>query len=177
MLLDIGIGIVGAIIFSFLTETELDRLILFWSVFFSLIPDLDAVYKLIDHRSFKKIDHTHRDIFHYPFLFIGVGFIIFSLLLDYRYGLLFATLSFVHFVHDSVGIGWGIQWLYPFSNNYYKYHDGKHQWWTPQQQKEISARNHDPNWMKNIYFKLTPTLLLEVGIIALALILLSIAKK
>ena len=36
------------------------------------------------------------------------------------WAMFFGLAVFLHFVHDSVGIGWGIKWLWPFSRKAYK---------------------------------------------------------
>ena len=102
-----------------------------------------------------EFSHEHRDIIHNPLIYIVIGFVA-LLFWSLPIAWLFATLSFWHFLHDSIpeGGGWGIRWLYPFSKKYYKFFSGPNGKfarrfvisWTPTEQKRAATRFGDSNW-------------------------------
>ena len=160
MFLDIGLGIIGAIIFSYISHIEISILVLVVSILFALLPDVDFIFKLVKHGGTKNIGHEHRDLLHYPLLYIPIGFLL-IFLFSPNYAYLFVVLSLLHFMHDSIGIGWGILWAYPFSKRYYKFFsekNGKSSMrlfisWTRKEQQEVSAQFGDKNWFRNIYMR------------------------
>jgi hypothetical protein len=171
MLLDIGIGIISSIFLSHAFGISLSTPFLGFGVLFSLLPDVDFLFLKT---------HQHRDILHYPLLIIPIGTLITSLF-SYQLAMLFALVTFLHFLHDSIGVGWGIRWLYPFSQNYYaffyQYDLAKHNMphkliydWSPADVERLSSRYGDKNWIKNIYLKFHPYALVEFFVFALALI-------
>jgi membrane-bound metal-dependent hydrolase YbcI (DUF457 family) len=155
---DIGIGIFAAIIFAHAEDVPLDWRILLVSVLFSLLPDIDFAIHFFKRKQLDEFAHEHRDITHNPIIYILFGFIILSFW-SIALAWLFAALSFWHFFHDSIpeGGGWGIRWLYPFSEKYYKFFSGKDGKaarrfvvsWTPTEQKQAAKKFGDPNWVKH----------------------------
>lgn len=183
MPLDIGLGIIGAALFSLYSGIKLDYFLLLIGIFFALSPDMDFIFYLASGKKADRFSHKHRSLFHYPLLFIPIGFLVlakFSL----PYAFLFTTLSLAHFVHDSIGTGWGLEWLYPFSKKYYKFFSdetGRAAWkiqkWTPEEQNETSAKHGDDNWIKNTYLKLTLISAVEYGVLIFAIIIYLFLKR
>ena len=179
MFLDLGLGILGAIIFAQVIQIKVSFLVLSISIIFALLPDLDFVFGWIKHTEFKNVSHEHRDLLHYPLLLIPLGSIM-IFLFNSNYAYLFAVLVLLHFVHDSIGIGWGVLWLYPFSKKYYKFFSEKNGSfskrlvvsWTHKEQHEASIQFGDKDWFKNIYLKLHPISMIEFLFFIFALILL-----
>jgi membrane-bound metal-dependent hydrolase YbcI (DUF457 family) len=175
MLLDIGVGILSSIALSRFFGISLSVAFISAGILFALLPDIDFL------ASFKKSmgakGHEHRDILHYPLLFTPIGTIILSFF-NYQLAILFALTTFLHFVHDSIGIGWGVQWLYPFSRNHYAFlyqYDSPQKLvyvWTPEEVKKLSDEYGDPDWVKNIYFKFHPYAIVELLVFILAIIVL-----
>ena len=158
MLLDIAFGIFAAIIYATIYKTGLGFGVLLICILFALSPDLDFIISAIFNKKFP--GHTHRDLFHYPIPFILLGSTCIALIFNIHFGILFAILSFAHFVHDTIGIGWGVPWLFPISRNYLKltpFSNTVTHWWTPREQERIASKYGDPNWFKNIYLR--PTLI------------------
>jgi hypothetical protein len=180
MLLDIGAGILFSLFFSRVFGIALYPFFLAGGVFFSLLPDLD--FLLNWKKGFTAKGHEHRNLLHYPLLFISLGSII-LLFFDYRWAILFAVTTFFHFVHDSIGIGWGVRWPYPFSKNYYAffYHhdlskDSTHPKifysWSSVEVERLAGEYGDEHWFRNIYLKFSPFAIVEYLVFIFALIML-----
>ncbi len=166
MFLDIAIGIGGALLFAFFTEHELTTLLLLVSICLALLPDLDFVWHLFRGKAIDKHAHEHRNLLHYPLLLLPFVFCC-AFPFGFEYALLATVLTGGHFVHDSIGIGWGVQWLYPFDKRYFKFfEDGKNLCGRSPEQVAFAAERHgDDDWLKNIYLRPNRTLLLELGIL------------
>lgn len=161
MPLDIGIGLILGVILNSLTGIDY-RVCLLIGLFACLLPDLDYLYKLLVT---KRMPHSdHRDGLHFPLLFIPIiG--IFGYLIDPYIGLVLAMGALIHFIHDSIGVGWGVKWLYPFDNKSHmflyraglptnKYMPKKMLYsWTDLERKIAMEKYGDPKWISNIYFK------------------------
>jgi LexA-binding, inner membrane-associated putative hydrolase len=147
MVLDIAIGIIGAIIASKFLAMPLTAFLVVASIFFSLSPDADFLIHLFLIRKTDKFSHEHRDILHNPLVFIPAGFLIIAPI-SVLFAVLFAVMSLAHFIHDSLGIGWGVRWFYPFSKKYYKYSHG-FVGWTPEEQHALAEEHGDPDWLKH----------------------------
>lgn len=181
MTLDIGIGIFAAIIVAKIFALPLTPLLVGLGIAFALLPDIDFIYTLArngngNHRAVAR----HRDLIHYPVLYLPIGALITSAF-GAPWALLFLLGSLGHFIHDSIGIGWGIPWLWPFTDrNYtfvYRYSPpGKklpqrlvHRWERGELDQLIDEYG-DPDWLKNIYLKLHPFFIAELLFFLIALI-------
>ncbi len=176
MPLDIGIGLIGAILQSFWGYEDLTPQLLILGALFALLPDVDFLVSAIRKGSLLKVDHTHRDLLHHPVPYLAVGGALVWFLAP-QYTLLFMGLSLAHFVHDSIGVGWGIPWLSPMSRRYAKFLTDRknHFAWTPvmfwkkRERDALIAEHHDPDWLKHTYAKFTATSLVELAVFLLAL--------
>jgi hypothetical protein len=161
MPLDVGLGLLLGILLNIISGFNY-HLCLLIGVIACLLPDLDFVWPVITGKySYKK---PHRDGLHYPLIFIPVVGLA-GLLIDPSIGIIFALGAFLHFIHDSIGIGWGVKWFFPFSKTSYSflyrpklaasrdmpqklfYH------WTDKERAESLAKYADPHWIKQIYFR------------------------
>lgn len=164
MPLDIGIGLIAAFLAAPYFDISFAWLCVL-SVIFALLPDLDAIVQLVRSRSVGKLQYDHRDLFHRPIPYILLGGLLVLLLCGWKWALLFSILSLGHFIHDSIGIGWGISWLYPFNYRYYKFFTSSFKksneenreeviaGWTPTEQNKIAEQHGDPDWLLNMYFR------------------------
>lgn len=188
MLLDIGAGILLSIWIGSAWTLPISGIWIAAGILFTLSPDADYLIHLWLGGSSRNA-HGHRDLLHHPLIFIPVG-----VLMLYPFGgpwsVLFGLCAFMHFVHDSIGIGWGIQWLWPFRDEHYGllYHvqPPKHREvrlprkllyiWEHDKIDEISARYGDEEWIRNIYLRWHPYAIIEfiVFLIALTVLLLRI---
>jgi len=161
MPLDVGVGLILGVFLNMLSGFNYPLCLLI-GVVACLLPDLDFIWQVLSGKY--SSTSVHRDGLHYPLLFTpAVG--ILGLLINPYIGAVFAAGAFIHFVHDSIGLGWGVKWLFPFKNVSYAflcraglptekdmlrklfYH------WTDQERDEGLAKYADPQWIQHIYFR------------------------
>ncbi len=187
---DIGMGILVPLALHHFFGFPLTQEYILGGIIFSLLMDLDflvAIFKDITKKTRGNSSHvhSHRDLFHYPLIYLPLGTFIASLF-GSEWATLFFITSLIHFVHDSIGLGWGVQWLYPFSSTYYGFiyryqPKGKKpfplwQLYTIKKSEMKSAieKWDDPHWIRNIYFKCHPYAIMEYVVFAIAILLLII---
>lgn len=158
MPLDVGIGILLGLVLG-PEQTVIANALL--GVVFVLLPDADViVFYLLRSLRVKRFK-DHRELFHYPLVYIGLGTVI-LLAFQPAWIPLFVAASLAQFLHDSIGIGWGIPWLYPFSNRYFKFfyqydlhrakQPQKFMWvWSKSEQRELLDKYGDPDWHKHTF--------------------------
>ena len=181
MLLDVGIGIFAAILVGKAFTLELGPLLVGFGIAFALLPDFDLWYILLrdgnrDHRAIAR----HRDLGHYPLLYIPVGTLL-AAVFGAPWALLFALGAVGHFVHDSIGTGWGVPWFWPFTNRnytfFYRYTPVAKPLpkqmlyrWEHERLDEVTDEYWDPQFFKNVYGKLHPLFLAEIAVFVVALL-------
>jgi hypothetical protein len=161
MPLDIGIGLLFGILLNVVSGFNY-HLCLLIGVVACLLPDLDFVWPVVTRKySYKK---AHRDGLHYPLLFIPTVGLVGALINPYI-GAIFALGALVHFIHDTLGIGWGVKLLFPFNNVSYAFlHRAKSSTkegmpqkmfyhWTDEERAQSMAKYAEPHWMQQIYFR------------------------
>ncbi len=187
MFLDIGIGILVAILASAVFQTKLTFVLLVVSIIFSLGPDFDFIFHFFK-RGDTKYDYKHRDLIHYPLIYLPIGAVLIFLLFGKMWAFVFFVASSLHFVHDSIGIGWGIKWLYPFSNKniafFYLYSKkikkGLRKIFLVFDEKKlpaIVAEHGDANWVRNIYYEWHPIAVVEFLVFLVSLLVLFLYVK
>ncbi len=183
MLLDIGVGILLGLWLGPGDQTSSVLL----GILFTLLPDIDVLIYFLIKRFGSKTFKDHREILHYPLPYLAIGGIL-VLIISPAWLPLFIAASMVQFIHDSVGIGWGIPWLYPFSRKYFKFfyqydlkragQSQKTVWaWSKQEQHELLDKYGDPEWHKHTFhfIKYAPWWhLFEASVFLVALVLLYI---
>jgi hypothetical protein len=133
-------------------------------IVFALLPDLDFAYHYLrtsQVSAYKGHIEDHRDGLHYPLLYLPIGSGLTWLLFGEEWAVLFFLGSLSHFLHDSVGIGWGIKWLFPFTSKNYKFFcekDGELSnrlvvSWTQRELTEVISAKGDKNWIANLFWK------------------------
>lgn len=181
MFADIGIGIFVSIFVGYFFGVDVSIWLVLFSITFAVLPDADFLY-FYPKKHDTKYDYKHRDIIHYPLIYLPVGTIIISIIFGKIWVLAFLLASFGHFLHDSIGIGWGIKWLYPFTRDNYSFlylyaKEGKG-WRKPIfifREKELPGivqKYGDSNWVKNIYFKWHPIAIVEFAVFIISIIVL-----
>lgn len=180
MPLDIAIGIGAAFLTAMAFSLPLAGWLFVVGVGFALLPDIDFLLYL-GKRSADEFSHEHRDLLHNPLLYLPIGTVLLAVIHP-PLGFLFLLASVGHFIHDSIGGGWGVRWLYPFSKNYFKFFSDERgaysrnliAVWTPHQQKQAARAYGDPQWLTH-YLNFSPTLIFEISVliilIALAFVL------
>jgi hypothetical protein len=101
----------------------------------SVSPDLDIPLSKLFISSKPEHISNHRDMLHIPLAIIPIFAVLyyFSAFWAYLVGLCLLA----HFIHDSLGSGYGVKWLQPLSQNSYKFCP-EHIicWWTPEYVKK-----------------------------------------
>ena len=166
---DIGLGIFVALIATKLFGVELSGQLIGLSVLFTLLPDMDFLVHAVMHRKIGgKHTHIHRDLFHYPLLYCVIGGAV-AALFGWLWMFVFVAASLVHFAHDSIGVGWGIKWLYPFSKNIFKALSDKEgnlsmraaATWTEEELEKVAEEKGNEQWIRDIYFRWHPIGIIE----------------
>ncbi len=179
MPLDIGVGILLALTGAKIFHAPLTWPLIVAGIIFALLPDFDVIPEMIVRKGKlggKEIS-WHRELFHFPLTYILPAILVFIFAGSF-WGYLFTLGVFLHLLHDSVGMGWGIKWLWPFNKNSYKFFSNKENGmvtsflihWTPEE-LPIAVREHgDPDWIKHYYFQLNPIVVIEFLVFLLALV-------
>jgi hypothetical protein len=186
MLLDIGVGIILGIGASVLSDNYSLAVFVGIGIFSTLSPDIDYIYHLLRGGSTKD-DHRHREILHNPLLLL-IGGLLIWVFISLELAILFTVGAISHFIHDSIGIGWGVQWLYPLTSNHYSFfyiaHTAKQKpkppkrliyIWPDDQIDKLQEKYGDPNWFENTYLKWHPFAIFELIVFIISLLALWLA--
>ncbi|EKE18840.1 MAG: hypothetical protein ACD_9C00216G0004 [uncultured bacterium] len=184
MFLDIGIGILMAILISTAFEVQLTLLLVSIGILFALGPDLDFLY-IYSREHNTRDDYKHRDIIHYPLLYLPIGTGLIFILFGNLWAILFFFASLLHFIHDSIAVGWGIKWLFPFSRKniafFYLYSSKLKQGlrksifvFDEKKLPKIVSMHGDKDWVKNIYHKWHPIAIVEFLVFIISVLILVI---
>ncbi len=183
MFLDIGVGILAALFVGHQFEATITPIFLCVSIIFALLPDIDMVTYPLEHDVNHK-GYKHRDLAHYPLIFVPLGTALVHMAWGEIYATLFAIATLCHFIHDSIGIGRGVKWLFPFSKNAYSFiylysrtvrrglWQPIFQFRTPADYDQFDREHGDENWFKNIYQSWHPYAIIEFVVFILAIIIL-----
>ncbi|MDP3764216.1 MAG: metal-dependent hydrolase [bacterium] len=178
---DIGIGILISILASHIYEIDLSLKLTIMSVLANLIPDLDVFVELAKRgRIGGRVQGHHRELTHFPLTFTPLVWAVY-----YFFGQFWAFIIglnlLAHFLHDSVGMGWGIKWWWPFSNRAYKFFSDingslfGHSFmvsWSPNELRNVVSRYGHDHWFRKYYLKLHPIAIFEFIVLVLALVVL-----
>lgn len=185
MFLDIGLGILIAFFLDRLWAVPITGIWIACGIFFALLPDADYLIHLIRGNNSRNA-HRHRDLLHYPLLFIPIGvFVLYPF--GVAWSALFGLCALAHFTHDSIGIGWGVQWLWPLGDKHYSFlyiYKPKHRpeklprkllyIWEHAQINDLNARYGDDEWIRNIYLRWHPYAIVEFVVFLVAIMVLLI---
>ena len=182
MFLDAGIGILMAILISATFQVKLTVFLIVIGILFALGPDLDFLLLYLQKHNHRD-DYKHRDIIHFPLLYLPIGTILIFLLFGKIWASLFFIASFLHFIHDSISIGWGIKWLFPFSRKniaFFHLYSRKLKYglikpihiFNEKELPLVVAEHGDADWVKNIYYKWHPIAIIEFLVFVISLIVL-----
>jgi hypothetical protein len=185
MPLDIGVGILLAMAGANIFNVALSWPMVAWGIMFALLPDVDVIPELIARRGKlggKEIS-WHRELAHFPIIYIVPAVLVF-VFAGRLYGFLFALGVFLHLLHDSIGMGWGIEWAWPFNKNSYKFFSDERNemsWrvlihWTPEELPVAVRTYGKPDWIKRYYFQLHPIVIVEIIVFVLALVALYLGR-
>ncbi len=153
MPLDIGLGIVLSLLTAHWFEIQATAGLIVFGIASILLPDIDIIPAL------SRIHHDHRSFFHWPLIYIPLAVLVY-LFLGPLYAMLFSLCIIAHFIHDSIGIGWGVAWLAPFSQRKILFPEkdrraayGFFMTWLPEEEAAMAVEYHDPNWVRTWYLR------------------------
>jgi hypothetical protein len=173
---DIGLGIIVALIATKIFGIEISTQLVGISILCALLPDIDFIIRAITRRTIGGKDaHVHRELLHYPLPYIAIGSGI-ALFFGSVWTFVFAAASLAHFLHDAIGIGWGVKLLWPFSKkNFTLYQADTHTWffWKTDAEVANSAAMHGKDdWIRYYYARPTAVSVIEGMLFVGALVLL-----
>jgi hypothetical protein len=172
MPLDIGVGILLSLFILHTFAAALTPQLLLLSIIAALLPDIDIVTKVWGQ-------WQHRKLTHYPAVYLPLVLIVYLL-----FGTSYATLLFLgvflHLVHDTVGIGWGVSWLWPFTKRRFLFFPEKgrrkrYGWfmsWLPENQKNIIEDQAEHNWVVAYYLRPSVLGAIEYGFLLVSILFL-----
>ena len=150
---DIGVGIFISLTVSRIFGVSLTPMLILICISAALLPDIDLVTVLWGR-------WRHRELTHYPIVYGPLIFFIHVLA-----GPLYATIAFlgvfIHLIHDTVGIGWGVSWFWPLTNRRFLFFPEKgrrtrYGWfmtWLPENQYKIIEEPSSQHWIVRYYLR------------------------
>jgi hypothetical protein len=173
MPLDVGVGIFLGLFVPPLFGEPVTVWLIAVGIAAALLPDIDMVpfvlkgQKTTDHRSWT----------HYPAVYIVLTAAAY-VWVGPLYATLFALGVYLHLIHDTIGLGWGIAWLWPLSPRRFRFlcptGPDTGMWelyssWLPAEQPAHEEAEYDSHWVRNYYFRLNPIGVTEYGSLMVAL--------
>lgn len=163
---DIGLGLLVAVLVSHLFGAPVTWGLAAFCVVMALLPDIDF---LIEHYKHGSVGGTvvreHRELIHFPAIYLPIALAI-GIMFGALWGVAFALCLLAHFLHDTVGIGWGIKWLWPLSRRNYKLlvDMDAHMHgpiallrsWTDEEVARIATVHGIDGWVEKLYLKPFP---------------------
>lgn len=176
MPLDIGVGILIALGAAELFGVEATPWLVGFGIAAALLPDIDIITVPLFGR------WHHRTHTHFPIMYVPLSMLAF-VLLDPLYATILTLGVFAHLVHDTFGIGWGIAWLWPFSQRKLLLFPDKGRQeelgfvatWMPEEEPFLYHRHHDAHWVKHYYFRPNLLAYIEYGVLAIGCIVLALS--
>lgn len=192
MFLDIKLGLVWAFLVAIYFGKVITPEWLMMGIVFALLPDLDFWLEYIKRGTVGgKVIDLHRTLLHAPLTYIPIALFI-GTYFGPAWMTLFALGVFGHHIHDSVGMGYGVRWLWPFSTHWYKFFSGKDGEihydfnhflvsWTEEEMQELVHERGNDTWLKEDigymrrhWLSIVWKLILTIGIAILLVIALPI---
>lgn len=159
MFLDIKLGLAWAFLIALLFDRVITPGWIAAGIVFALLPDIDFWLEYWKRGTVGgTVIDLHRTLLHAPLTYVPMTLFIGSL-----YGsawmCLFGFGVFGHFIHDSMGMGYGIRWLWPFSTRWYKLFSNKEgeilydlnhslASWSPEEMRVLIQDRGNNNWIK-----------------------------
>jgi len=183
MIVDIAAGILISVGIAHLFGASLTWLLVIIGILAALFPDLDTLTRFFPERHvIRRIVGVHRGLLHRPL------FVILLSCLAFFAGPLIGTIVvcgvIYHLVHDTFFLGWGIKWLWPFSElSISIFHDRRGSFvpyalvWQPEDDARIKAEYSTDDWVQTFYFRPTLISLTEYPGLVIALIVLYLSMR
>lgn len=183
MPLDIGVGILSAVFISHAFDLPLSASLIALGIGAALLPDIDVITALWGR-------WRHREITHYPIVYVPIIMAVY-IFFGSAYGTMLLLGVGIHLIHDTVGIGWGISWFWPFTDRRFLFlpaagrmkRYGLFMSWLPKDQSKINEQINimddalPEGWVTHYYLR--PSLLgaIEYGCLLLSLIVLYFSQS
>ena len=168
MPLDIGVGILLSIVVANWYQVSLSPFFVLLGILAALAPDLDIV------PLFWRTTYDHRSFPHYPIVQVVLTCMVYGLL-GPMYATLYGLGVFIHLLHDSIGLGWGVMWFWPVSRRKFLFLPiarmktyGYFMTWMREEERQLGADYHDPHWIRHYYFSSHPIAFIEYGVLLFA---------
>ena len=181
----LGVAFIFSIVFSRTLNIPLTPPFLLFNIFCNYLPDIDIPIELLMRGRLGGKKHGfHRELTHYPLLYIIISLLL-LLIFDYRWILILLAGVYTHFLLDSMGAGWGIKWLWPFSDDRIKLLANQKTGmlsnnfiarWNKKEFLELSKKYGDDNWFRNLYLKPSATLAFEFIVLSTGIIVFFLYK-
>lgn len=182
LLCDIGLGILAAICVEVALGLPFSWIHIVLGLLFAFILDVDVLFDKDLWRDGYVSTHAespddHRDFMHKPLLWFA-GFVLAYAFLPHELVIIAGLAVFLHFVHDSMGTGFGITWLWPVSTRSYKFfatRENKYTFrspiisWSKEELPEVIRKYGVKEWIPLLYFRLTWVSGVEYAIFALGI--------
>lgn len=185
MPLDIALGILVSIFIGNFYFAEAPAWFIFLGVIFALLPDIDILLYFFNKKVRKNWSYIHRSYVGYPLVYIPLSVFVY-LIFGESIGLLFFILTFLHNLHDTFFIGWGVMWFWPFSKRKYKFFPDRNGVittipvisWLPNEEEKVrnwsnGTNKQQENWVKHYYFRFNILSITEWGMFLISLFILS----
>ena len=175
MLLDIGMGLLLTTMFAAVTGAEPSWQLPLVGIAGCLAPDVDFIIWILRGKKLDHLTHQHRDLLHRPLIFTPLTTTLVWLWLGPSAAVLFGTGTVAHFIHDTIGQGWGILLFWPLDSRFYcirSYGDQPRQLygWTKEEQDELCEEHGNRHWMQQDYGRLGGPLMRECIVLIAGLI-------
>jgi len=176
VIIDIAAGIALALLVAHVFGFFASPLFILAGIACALFPD---IYTILSRNSaLRRVIGEHRSAIHYPLPYIVILPIVW-LVFGNAPVLLFSLGVFYHLAHDTFFLGYGIKWLWPFSERSFSFfHDKDGRItsdiliWEPKDDARIRAIYQSPHWIRDFYFRPSWISLTEYPALVLAVILL-----
>lgn len=157
---DIGFGFLIAVITAHVFGVPITTTLVIICSIAALLPDIDFLVEFFRHGSVGgTVIREHRELLHFPITFIPFIALVW-VLFGSVWGFVFLMGTLTHFLHDTVGIGWGIKWFWPISTRAYKLFSderGRPAWtatsWSAEEMPRLAKEHGVEHWIRDIYLK------------------------
>ncbi len=180
MFFDLGIGIIVSALASKYLGMPMDYVLVFGSILLAVFPDVDFIMVLLEYGYVGKYSHNHRHLFHFPLIYLFFFGLLVWLFFGINWILIFLVVSIIHFLHDGIGIGWGVPYFFPFSRTNYKFFTAKDNKfsskfinsWSQEELAEAVEKFGEENWFRKYYLRLSPIFAVEMLVFVISAIIL-----
>lgn len=122
---DAGLGSLSALFVCWIFSTEPTVAHIFFGIMFAYIPDIDWVtdkhfWKTGNVAAYAANPYDHREGLHKPLLWALV-ISAWGVLFGGVYPFIAFVAVLLHFLHDTVGTGWGMPWFWPLTKRRFKF--------------------------------------------------------